>query len=59
VIKLSREGYLAPGSRVVCILTGHGLKDPDTALQACRIEPAVVAAEEAAVLGLLEKIDVL
>jgi threonine synthase len=23
---------VAPGSRVVCVLTGHGLKDPDTAI---------------------------
>lgn len=26
------RGWIAPGSRVVCVLTGHGLKDPDTAL---------------------------
>jgi threonine synthase len=24
---------LEPGSRVVCVITGHGLKDPDTAVQ--------------------------
>jgi threonine synthase len=30
VIKLYREGYLRPGSKVVCTLTGNGLKDPDT-----------------------------
>ncbi|HTN03018.1 MAG TPA: threonine synthase [Planctomycetaceae bacterium] len=26
---LRREGVIAPGDRVVCILTGHQLKDPD------------------------------
>jgi threonine synthase len=26
--KLRQEGVIAPGERVVCILTGHGLKDP-------------------------------
>lgn len=26
------EGLIAQGSRIVCILTGHGLKDPDIAL---------------------------
>ncbi len=26
--KLAREGVIAPGERVVCILTGHQLKDP-------------------------------
>lgn len=29
VMKLYKEGYLKPGSRVVCTLTGHGLKDSD------------------------------
>src|SRR4051794_7675280 len=27
------DGAVEPGSRVVCVLTGHGLKDPDTAGQ--------------------------
>ena len=27
-----RSGRIAPGSTVVCTLTGHGLKDPDTAI---------------------------
>ncbi len=27
-----RNGQIAPGSRVVCTLTGHGLKDPDIAI---------------------------
>lgn len=29
---LREEGVIAPSDRVVCILTGHGLKDPDTTL---------------------------
>ena len=29
--KLVREGRLDRGATVVCVLTGHGLKDPDTA----------------------------
>lgn len=32
VIKLSRQGFFRSGQRVVCILTGNGLKDPDTAV---------------------------
>ncbi|MHB8623693.1 MAG: threonine synthase [Sulfuricaulis sp.] len=28
-----RHGKIAEGSRVVCTLTGHGLKDPDTAIK--------------------------
>ena len=32
VLKLSRRNYFRRG-RVVCVLTGHGLKDPETALK--------------------------
>jgi threonine synthase len=42
------------GSRVVCVLTGHGLKDPQTALSRSSsvvpCEPALAAVEKA-VLG--------
>lgn len=33
VRKQARAGLLSPGTTVVCILTGHGLKDPETALE--------------------------
>jgi len=32
-LKYSASGGLKPGSTLVCTLTGHGLKDPDTALK--------------------------
>ncbi len=32
LIKLANAGKIADGSTVVCILTGHGLKDPDNAI---------------------------
>src|SRR6188472_3097307 len=28
---LARDGAIDPGATIVCVLTGHGLKDPDTA----------------------------
>ncbi|HEY8418011.1 MAG TPA: threonine synthase [Limnochordales bacterium] len=31
VAQLARQGFFQPGQRVVCVLTGHGLKDPDRA----------------------------
>ena len=31
VIKLNKRNFFRKGDRVVCTLTGHGLKDPDTA----------------------------
>jgi threonine synthase len=32
LLKLHGEGRLPPGETVVCVLTGHGLKDPDWAI---------------------------
>ncbi|HZX35323.1 MAG TPA: threonine synthase [Thermodesulfobacteriota bacterium] len=32
VIKMKKQGVLNDGDTVVCTLTGHGLKDPDTAI---------------------------
>ena len=50
VIKLNQGGYFQPGSTIVCILTGHGLKDPDTALEGIGGEPITVPASEEAIL---------
>lgn len=36
VLKLYKEGYFPKGSRVVSILTGHGLKDPEFAIKVSR-----------------------
>ncbi len=32
VVKLAKKNYFKPGTRIVCTLTGSGLKDPDFAL---------------------------
>jgi len=40
LLKAVEDGWVAAGSTVVCTVTGHGLKDPDTAL---RDVPAVTA----------------
>jgi len=32
VIKLGKESFFRSGDRIVCTLTGHGLKDPDNAI---------------------------
>jgi threonine synthase len=54
LVKARAEGLVEDGARVVCILTGHGLKDPDTAV-AQSAAPLVVGAGydavEAAILG--------
>jgi threonine synthase len=37
-------GRIRDGSSIVCTLTGHGLKDPDTAIAQC-VKPLTVDAE--------------
>ncbi len=32
-IRMKKEGVLSDGDTIVCTLTGHGLKDPDTAIR--------------------------
>lgn len=49
VLKLARENYFPEGSIITCVLTGHGLKDPDRAL-AVVPKPKVVPADKEAVL---------
>ncbi len=44
--QLASEGLLAPDCRVVCVLTGHGLKDPEWALAGAPRPPRVPAAIE-------------
>ncbi len=49
LIKYAQKGKIAPGARVVCILTGHGLKDAETALDLAPPLRAVEANLQAAV----------
>jgi threonine synthase len=56
VMKLASNGYfdtveplVGDRARIVCILTGHGLKDPDSAIKASE-EPMTVESEEEAIL---------
>jgi len=47
LVKHCREGKIPTGARVVCVLTGHGLKDPQTALTCAPPLKAVEANLEA------------
>lgn len=49
VIKLNKAGRFRKGDCVVCILTGHGLKDPDRAIAIAEKSIPVPATEEAVV----------
>jgi threonine synthase len=53
VIKLSKENYFSDGDVIVCTLTGHGLKDPDNAINVSK-EPVRVKADIEAVEELLK-----
>lgn len=55
VIKLYNEGYFRKGATVVCTLTGHGLKDPDTVFKVAG-QPLKVKAEIDAVSKVVESI---
>jgi threonine synthase len=46
VVKMSRAGLLKEGETVVCTLTGHGLKDADTAISISRQPQTVKATQE-------------
>ncbi|GIP49553.1 Threonine synthase [compost metagenome] len=56
VYKLKREGYFKGGETVVCVLTGHGLKDPNIAIKSIGGEPLVVQDTEEAVLDAIAKL---
>ncbi len=44
-----QSGKIPEGSRIVCTLTGNGLKDPDTAIDQCDLQPVTVDATLASV----------
>ncbi len=53
-----RAGRIPEGSRVVCTLTGHGLKDPDTAIAQAGDRVTTIPAEREAVRrAILEQVD--
>jgi len=52
LIKLTRMGVIGKDELVVCILTGHGLKDPNIILRRCP-RPIEVEASEDAVINVI------
>jgi threonine synthase len=49
LLKLKKKNFFKQPAKIVCILTGHGLKDPDRAIKTIK-EPKVVKANLKAVL---------
>lgn len=54
VAKMARQGMFRPGERIVCVLTGNGLKDPDMATRRGG-DSVVVPARKDALLEVLER----
>ncbi|HYB92200.1 MAG TPA: threonine synthase [Candidatus Binataceae bacterium] len=54
LLKYGATGGLKPGSVCVCTLTGHGLKDPDTAMKNLS-NPIVVEPEIGKIMKILER----
>ncbi len=54
VLKKHANGTLEKGTRIVCILTGNGLKDPDAALRQI-MRPQTIKAEKQSVLDVIYK----
>ncbi|WLR50453.1 threonine synthase [Bacillus tianshenii] len=46
VIKQLKSGEIKKGSKIVCVLTGNGLKDPDCAMDTAIVKPTVLENDE-------------
>lgn len=54
ILKAHKEGKFQKGEKVVAILTGNGLKDPQTAIDAVSVQPAVLENDEEAIIKYIE-----
>ncbi|MGW8288879.1 MAG: threonine synthase, partial [Candidatus Bathyarchaeia archaeon] len=61
LIKLIKNGTIDKDERIVCVTTGHGLKDPDTAVKMSEkpveVDAEITAIEEA--LGLKKRVEIM
>ena len=53
LIKAVQAGQIPEGSLITATMTGHGLKDPDTAISTAGFSPIVVAATKEAVMKVI------
>jgi threonine synthase len=53
LIKCVKDGRVPAGSVITATMTGHGLKDPDTAISAAGFEPTRVPAQREAVMKVI------
>jgi threonine synthase len=53
IIKCQKAGMIPAGAVLTVTLTGHGLKDPDTAIKAAGFEPFVTKPDKNAVMKII------
>ena len=53
LIKCVKAGLIPEGSLITATMTGHGLKDPDTAIKTAGFEPILVPANKEAVMKVI------
>lgn len=53
LIKCVQAGMIPEGSLITATMTGHGLKDPDTAIKTAGFEPTIVPATKEAVMRVM------
>ena len=53
LIKCMQAGLIPEGSLITATMTGHGLKDPDTAIKTAGFEPIIVEPTMAAVMKII------
>jgi threonine synthase len=51
LIRCVQAGEIPEGALITATMTGHGLKDPDTAIRVAGFEPIVTAATKEAVMA--------
>lgn len=54
ILKAHKLGQFKDGEKVVAILTGNGLKDPQTAIDTVTVQPAVLENDEEAIIKYIE-----
>jgi threonine synthase len=55
IMKLRKQEKLQPGKKVVCVLTGNGLKDPNSAINKVAVQPVKVDSNYHSVFDVIEK----
>lgn len=56
LLKVHQQGKLPKGKKIVAVLTGNGLKDPQTAIDTIEVKPQVLKNEEQAIISYIEQV---